>query len=394
LPEGEELKEEAMRKTFLWIGITILLMAPLAAQSVKVVSPNGGESWALNAARDITWTAQNPGSLTVNVVLRHLNGGLVGPIQRNVALSSGVLHWTVGRLEDGTMAPAATDYIIRIRDAASTVGDDSDAAFAVTTGTTPVIIKVPPYDRVPPIFQKPKLAVSDIDLTPNADGFGIIFSYKNVGNGPLPKASEVPVKPSYRVLIDGKETASGSLFIPAFSAPPGWEQWGYNGGQIVLPSAEFAFDNNWYIGNLITVHINENKVMGMDSHSLTLNLKPIALKYRYDLVRNGISLDWSTRMLTVYLRLEGNVPAGRELYVYAGSYPSYNDYFMYKVPAKQGTYEVRKELKFIKSWENEAKFYLNSYVTIPNIKQVWDMDYRNNSVVWLKFTRPNPNPVQ
>jgi len=112
-----------------------------------------------------------------------------------------------------------------------------------------VISRIPPERLPPPLLKFPSLEVSGIDLAPNADGFGIVFSYKNVGNGARPKASEVPVEPSYRVLIDGKETANGSLFIPAFAAQPGWEQVGYFGGWIVLPSVFTALSNNWCIGN-------------------------------------------------------------------------------------------------------------------------------------------------
>lgn len=116
---------------------TALLLAalPMAAQSVKVVSPNGGESWILNTTHDITWTSQNPGGLLVNLILR-AGGGNVGVIKRNVALAAGSCQWTVGKLEDGTVVPAGSGYIVRIRDAASTVNDDGNAPFAIT-GTTP-----------------------------------------------------------------------------------------------------------------------------------------------------------------------------------------------------------------------------------------------------------------
>jgi len=125
-----------MKQSFLLIAVMALLMAPLAAQSVKVVSPNGGESWVLHSSHAITWTSTNPGSQKVDIVLRN-TGGKVGAIKSQVALSSGGWQWQdVGRLEDGTMAPAGTDYIIRIRDSGNTYSDDSNANFAIS-GTSP-----------------------------------------------------------------------------------------------------------------------------------------------------------------------------------------------------------------------------------------------------------------
>jgi hypothetical protein len=255
----------------------------------------------------------------------------------------------------------------------------------------PTFVNHMPGGQLPPMLKFPRLEVSGIDLAPNTEGFGIVFNYKNVGNGVLPKASEAPLKPSYRVLIDGKETASGNLFIPAFAAPPGWEQKGYFGGWIVLPNV-YTINPDWFIGNTIVVHINENRALGMDSHSLALPLKPIALKYKFDLVRNGISLDWSKQVLTVYLRLDGNVPSGRELLVYCGRHATDDGYFLSRQPAKPGTYVVSKKVDF-PSYYNKVTLYLNSFVTLPSAERAEDMDYRNHYTIKLEFTRPDPNPV-
>jgi hypothetical protein len=67
----------------------------------------------------------------------------------------------------------------------------------------------------------------------------------------------------------------------------------------------------WHIGSTITVHINENKVMGMDSHSLSLNLRNIALKYNHDLLGNGMAYDWATHLLTISRRLSALIPPCR-----------------------------------------------------------------------------------
>jgi len=382
-----------MKKTA-FITLVVLSISCLArAQGITVTSPNGGETLVLGKPWQIAWTAVNV-TEKVKIVLITPGGAIIGVIETNLASTSSPYPWTIGQTKNG-MAGAG-DYKIRVITLGGNQHDVSNTQFTIAAAAAPVVIhkELPPM--LPPVFLKfPRLAVSDIDLAPNVDGFGIVFRYKNVGKGALPKASEVPVKPNYRVLIDGKETARGSLFIPALPAQPGWEQVGYFGGQIILPNTEYAFNNRWHIGNMITVHINENRVMGMESHSLTLRLKPIALKYRFDLVRNGITLDWNTRILTVSLRLDGIVPTGRELLVYSGSAPSFDNYFMVRKPATPGTHVVSKKLNFITIADSQVSIYLNTFVTIPiDEKHVWDMDFRNNSTIYLKFTRPNPNPVQ
>jgi hypothetical protein len=124
-----------MKHSFLLIAVMALLMAPLAAQSVKVVSPNGGESWALHSSHAITWTPTNPGNVKVDIVLRN-TGGKVGAIKSQVALSLGSWQWQdVGRLEDGTVVPQGSDYIVRIRDAGNALSDDSNGNFTISAGS-------------------------------------------------------------------------------------------------------------------------------------------------------------------------------------------------------------------------------------------------------------------
>jgi hypothetical protein len=125
-----------MKKISLLVVVFLLLLAPLAAQGVKVVSPNGGESWVLNSSHNITWTSTNPGNVKVDIILRN-TGGKVGTIKSQVMLSLGSWLWQdVGKLENGTMAPAGTDYTIRIRDTGNTCSDDSNNVFSIG-GTAP-----------------------------------------------------------------------------------------------------------------------------------------------------------------------------------------------------------------------------------------------------------------
>jgi hypothetical protein len=214
----------------------------------------------------------------------------------------------------------------------------------------------------------------------------------------LPKASEVPLKPSYRVLIDGRETAKGFLFIPAFAAQPGWEQSGYFGGWIVLPTATAALESNWHIGNSITVYINENKVMGMESHSLTLPLKPIALKYKCDVLINGISLNWETHVLTVSMRFAGQLPKSRQVNISCNdSNNPYlvdpNDFFSFLeavvLKASQPNYSISKKLRFPNNC-NSLTVYVCAHVASQGNE---DIDWRNNYWKQCKFAYPNSNPA-
>jgi len=125
-------------KHFLLATIAIvLLMAPLAAASVKVESPNGGETWALGTPQNITWTSKNAGSIKVDIILRRGNTKF-GVIKSQVLLSDGSWPWTsVVTLEDGTPIPPGTNYIVRIRDAGDTFRDDSDAFFSISDASPP-----------------------------------------------------------------------------------------------------------------------------------------------------------------------------------------------------------------------------------------------------------------
>ena len=134
-----------MKRILLFIAAAVFLLAPLAAASVKVVSPNGGETWVLGSPQNITWMPTNPGNVKVDIILRRGNTK-VGVIKSQVLLSDGSWQWPyVGILENGTKVPDGTDYIVRIRDAGDTFRDDSYRPFAISTGGQP-----PPPPPPPP----------------------------------------------------------------------------------------------------------------------------------------------------------------------------------------------------------------------------------------------------
>ena len=399
-----------MKKAMMVIFIFLVVFCQVQAQKLAVTSPNGGETLVLGKPWPITWAAANV-AVKVKLQLIKPGGSIFGVIATNLAADSSPYPWTIGQTAAG-IAPAG-NYKIRVITLDGSEQDTCDSLFTISAEQTPpdtppaggaVLVNRLPLERMPPLrLNFPRLEVSGIDLAPNADGFGIVFNYKNVGKGALPKASEVPVKPNYRVLIDGKETASGSLFIPAFAAQPGWEQKGYFGGWIVLPGFIQAEESNWHIGQSITVHINENKVMGMDSHSLTLPLKPIALKTKCDALINGVSFDWQAHELTVSLRYEGQLQPLRQVNVTCSNDDNYwvdpkRDYcFFERVALQEGQshYTLSKKIRFPEHIRT-ITLYVKAYAAMSNTSasaKPIDMDYRNNFWKQLKFVYPDPNPV-
>jgi hypothetical protein len=394
---------------FMVFGFSVMIWAG----SISVTSPNGGETLVLGKPWPITWTAVN---VAVNVKMQLIKpgGAIVGLIATNQAPGASPYSWTIGQTASGSAA--AGSYKVRVSALDNSVLDESDAAFTLIPDPNPP--DNPPgaqpaqfHGKLEPAatlhFKFPRLEVSDIDLAPNAEGFGIVFNYKNAGQGALPKASEVPVKPSYRVLIDGKETASGSLFIPAFPAPPDWEQVGYFGGWIRLPTWALLGHQNpdpvysntldqpcwqWHIGNIITAHINENKVMGMESHSLSLNLRNILLKYSFDWMCTGITYDWSTRMLTITARLDGQMPLNRNFsLVCNGRYlPGAAQWVLEgKLDKRQYSFSRKVDVP-----ENEDHLSFEVFTTVGPIapqEKITDIDLRNNAFA-RKFDRP-PHPA-
>jgi hypothetical protein len=233
----------------------------------------------------------------------------------------------------------------------------------------------------PPLrpFFSPRLIISNIKVTPDDQGFVITFGYKNVGTGALPKASDMPEKPSYQVQIDGRQISHGSLIIPAFQAAPGWEVATFYGGAIKYPLGP-GMDYSWFVGNMITVKINENKVAGMNSDSQTYNLKSMALQYSYDAMIAGVSLDWVKETMTITVRIEGHTGSLPKFKVFNGAEP-FNFIQMGDVVPGQHLYTVTRKMGGIRTWSNyTAQIYVVLCPTgnINGYPDVHDIDMRNN----------------
>ncbi len=119
-----------MNKISTLIIAGLLLLAPLAAQRITVVSPNGGASLTLGDPCLITWTTTGI-SQNVKIILHRSDGGRFGVIVRDLAPGSSPYSWTVGDTESGR-APEGS-YKIRVATMDSETRDDSDAAFTIST---------------------------------------------------------------------------------------------------------------------------------------------------------------------------------------------------------------------------------------------------------------------
>lgn len=99
--------------------------------TVTLTSPNGGELWAANSVRKITWTEQRLGSVQLDFTTD--DGATWQQVAANVQASIGSYDWTVPDL------PSA-QCRIRVRDASdSTITDLSDSQFTIFRPTIMVL---------------------------------------------------------------------------------------------------------------------------------------------------------------------------------------------------------------------------------------------------------------
>jgi len=118
-----------MKKSFCLFVLVGCLLTPLAAQTIKVDSPNGGEPMVLGDKWQIKWTATNV-SGNVKIQLIKPGGAIIGVIAPNLAPGGSPFPWTVGQTNNGTAA--AGDYKIRVMALDGSASDGSDKAFTIT----------------------------------------------------------------------------------------------------------------------------------------------------------------------------------------------------------------------------------------------------------------------
>jgi hypothetical protein len=125
-----------MKKTLLLIAAALFLLAPLAAQSITVTSPNGGEKMTLGQLLPfpISWSAQGV-KQNVKISLLRANGSEFGLIEDNLLACSSPYPWTVGQIENGKVP--AGKYKIRVAAMDGSSGDVSNAVFTIAAWQPP-----------------------------------------------------------------------------------------------------------------------------------------------------------------------------------------------------------------------------------------------------------------
>jgi len=133
----------------------------------------------------------------------------------------------------------------------------------------------------------------------------------------------------------------------------------------------------WNIGDSVTVHINENKVLGMDRHSLTRPLKHLALRYEYDMLCTGVTYDWKSHKATFTARLDGKIPANRNLEI-TWKHDNQLSKETLKITGRLYTFTY----KVNPLPEHDSSIWLSAIfrvVLLNDQERIGDIDLRNNS---------------
>jgi hypothetical protein len=127
-----------MKKTLLILVCVVFFAGPAFADSVTLISPNGGEVWPQGFTQVIQWRF-NGGAQPVSIILTQ-NGQLVCKIATNVPpsdLENGYFKWVAGQCPSAgnKLAPPAVfsgkNYLIEIKSADRMLRDASDKPFAI-----------------------------------------------------------------------------------------------------------------------------------------------------------------------------------------------------------------------------------------------------------------------
>ncbi|MBI5060244.1 trypsin-like peptidase domain-containing protein [candidate division KSB1 bacterium] len=148
----------------------------IAARTITVTSPNGGETWVDGSSHNLTWTSSNVTG-NVNIELnRSYAGGAWEPVAMNVA-NDGSEPWTV-------TSPVSTLCRMRVTSVSyPTATDESNANFTIQAGNTPPVIA---HDRLDDQLPAPFTATAIV--TDNAGGFVTRLIYWPASGGPSDSA--------------------------------------------------------------------------------------------------------------------------------------------------------------------------------------------------------------
>ena len=358
-----------MKRTLSLFAFLVLSGTFLSGQSITLTEPHAGASWNAGGTYLITWT--KAGAMGGNVRIRLRQGATKILDIVDSTPNNGSYSWAIPT----TVAPGT--YTIRIVTLDNAVSDNS-AAFniaAAVPATVPARRLEIPRDR-PPLLGFPALAISNVRVNPNPDGFVITFGYKNSGTGALPKGSAMPEKPDYRVLVDSKVLTQGRLFIPESPAPPGWEVETFHGGEIKYPTTKP--DLAFYVGDTLTVMINENRVNGMAGDSRSVNLRELALGHSYDLHVTSVSANWTDETINVHVRIDGLLPTDKEILLINNPTQCQFDAVV-KMNPGQRNYVFTQKLGCLR-WCRDCVFDLYVWLRTSSkvVADAHDIDQRNN----------------
>jgi hypothetical protein len=369
-------------KRALWVVVFLLLAAAIVgAQSITVVKPASGEILRSGGGYTIVWTKTGTMPDQVRITLRNAQTLAEVWVIRDGAPNTGSFAWQMPEFDAGA-------YVIRVKVKGANIHDDSEP-FTIAAQPTRVAPR-PRIDQGPIALKFPALSISGVTLRCDLDAFVITFAYKNSGTGPLPKASAMPVKPDFRVIIDNKEVNRGSLFIPAFEAPPGWELPTFFACEVKMNPIDH-WDETWKLGHQLVIEINNNKVNGMASDSKNYDLRELALGCAFDAYINGATYDWDKEMLNVSVRVDGAFPPARTLKLFnyrpatGGEFIAQDDL----VPG-QHYYAVSHKLRNYLDWTQhtfEVWLWIHVYAPGSEYPDRRDINHPNQFMQHFTFNR-------
>jgi hypothetical protein len=110
------------------------------SQSIRLLIPNGGETWVIGQEKYISWTSESLSADTKVKLELFRDGSRIGTIISNRSNPGGTVawKWDVGEYQGGTAAPDS-GYDIHITTMDGQYTDRSDRSFRLCSGTVPSI---------------------------------------------------------------------------------------------------------------------------------------------------------------------------------------------------------------------------------------------------------------
>ncbi len=222
-----------MNKISTLIAVMLIVAAPLAAGTITVSSPNGGESVAIGSTCRITWEATGI-SQEFKIILLRSGSGRFGTIVENLGGDRRSYDWTVPETMSGD-APVG-DYKIRVATMDSETHDDSNTAFAIAAGAEPEP-EPEPEPRPDPVFRL--IRPNGGERLPLGEYGDIVFDYKNVPVGSISVAL-------YKGGFDDAHRVGtiGTFRVPAFTSTVtrGRMEWRYGQNKSgMAPAGEHCY---------------------------------------------------------------------------------------------------------------------------------------------------------